>query len=139
MSWFQQRPWARRAAVMAGLFALVVPATSLGTAHADSSCDAERLCVWTGTNYTGTKTVYDFDDVLDLGCENVDFRSLKIGAGAPSFLVVVTQYRETNCNAVGDREDTFSLLGTPTGNPEINNLTAGVFEAHSFSFLTIFF
>ncbi|GAA3280963.1 hypothetical protein [Streptomyces lavendulae] len=138
MSWFQQRPWVRRAAVMAGLFALVVPATSSGIAHADSSCGDKQICIWANINYTGTKKAYTFTAPINFGCRNTDvdlpsgFRSLKLGAG--TLAAGATQYDGDNCFVVNNREDTVSVGGTQTGNPETNDaLTA--FTAHSFSYL----
>jgi hypothetical protein len=99
-------------------------------ARADDTCSTGQICVWSGTFYTGTKTTYTLDELADLGCVNVTHQSLKIGA-AP-VLTATTSYRETNCFAVGDREDTVSLLGTATGNPEFSFGTA-----NSLSFLGV--
>ncbi|MFD9360117.1 peptidase inhibitor family I36 protein [Streptomyces sp. NPDC060031] len=103
-------------------------------ASADSSCGNAQVCVWTGTNYTGTKTTYDLADAVDLSCVNVTFQSLKIGAGA--LTTTANQYGEENCSAIGNQELTVSALGVPSGNPETNNVL-GQFTAHSVSFLQI--
>ncbi|MBB5867230.1 hypothetical protein F4553_000609 [Allocatelliglobosispora scoriae] len=89
-------------------------------AHASSSCAAENICLWTGANYTGTKTSYDYSSFFgSTFCISTPFRSLKIGGGPHATLVATSAYQGTACSVLGglQREDDLSLFGDPVDNP----------------------